>query len=83
MSILLQQVTQYLDQQLAEASSVEERYKMHSESAKKLLDGIHEGLKKHAATGKKDWGHVGDVEHIHKQLQKIHDMVHRTGEYAK
>jgi len=65
--------------------------KYHSDAAK-LLKNIHGGLSKHysAVTDKKGynkgqahWGHVGDIKHIHRQLQDIHDQILQQGEYAK
>lgn len=65
--------------------------KYHADTAT-LLKKIHQGLSKHysAVTDKKGynsgvahWGHVGDIKHIHRQLQDIHDSILQQGEYAK
>jgi hypothetical protein len=65
--------------------------KYHADTAT-LLKKIHQGLSKHysAVTDKKSynsgvahWGHVGDIKHIHRQLQDIHDSILQQGEYAK
>lgn len=65
--------------------------KYHAETAK-LLKSIHSGLSKHYdhVTSKKNynggqanWGHVGDIKSIHRQLQDIHDGILQHGEWAK
>jgi hypothetical protein len=65
--------------------------KYHADTAA-LLKKIHTGLSKHYdnVTDKKGysggmahWGHVGDIKHIHRQLQDIHDGILQQSEYAK
>lgn len=65
--------------------------KYHNDTAT-LLKKIHQGLSKHYTNvtsknsynnGVAHWGHVGDIKHIHRQLQDIHDSILQQGEYAK
>lgn len=77
---------------LAEGEEAHAQFqKYHSDTAA-LLKKIHAGLSKHYSnvTDKKNyqngvahWGHVGDIKHIHRQLQDIHDSILQQGEYAK
>lgn len=65
--------------------------KYHNDTAK-LLKDIHKGLSKHYDNvtdkkgyngGQANWGHVGDIKNIHRQLQDIHDGILQHGEWAK
>jgi hypothetical protein len=77
---------------LVESEEAHAQFQKYHDDTAKLLKHIHTGLSKHYdnVTHKKNfgggqahWGHVGDIKHIHRQLQDIHDNLLQTGEYAK
>lgn len=77
---------------LVESEEAHAQFQKYHDDTAKLLKHIHAGLSKHYdnVTHKKNygggqahWGHVGDIKHIHRQLQDIHDNLLQTGEYAK
>ena len=72
---------------LNESDEAHARFLKYPSEASKMLNDIHKGLKKHesnvAKSGKAHWGHVGDIKHIHSQLQDLHDHILQQGEYAK
>lgn len=77
---------------LVESEEAHAQFQKYHDDTAKLLKHIHTGLSKHYdnVTHKKNygggqahWGHVGDIKHIHRQLQDIHDSLLQTGEYAK
>ena len=77
---------------LVESEEAHAQFQKYHEDTAKILKHIHTGLSKHYdnVTHKKNygggqahWGHVGDIKHIHRQLQDIHDSLLQTGEYAK
>jgi hypothetical protein len=79
--------------QMTEALNAKDRYNHHHDAAKSLLKSIGEHLandKKtaHSYRGYRgdvgpNWGHVGSMENVTKQLGDIHDMLARQGEYAE
>ena len=82
----------YEETQIAEGEQSHAQFEKYHSDAAKLLKNIHGGLSKHysAVTDKKNynkgeahWGHVGDIKHVHRQLQDIHDQILQQGEYAK
>lgn len=77
---------------LVESEEAHAQFQKYHEDTAKLLKHIHTGLSKHYDNvthkdnyggGQAHWGHVGDIKHIHRQLQDIHDTLLQTGEYAK
>ena len=95
---LTKEETQF-DEDLGEETQIDEaldaaaRYGQHHAAAKELLKSIsqhieahkNDALKHRDYRGKKgvNWGHVGDMAHIHSQLAEIHDSLARQGEYKK
>ena len=78
--------------QLVESEEAHVQFQKYHDDTAKLLKHIHTGLSKHYdnvthkknySSGQAHWGHVGDIKHIHRQLQDIHDSLLQTGEYAK
>lgn len=78
--------------QLNESEEAHAQFLKYHKDAADLLKKIHAGLSKHQSNvtskntyhhGEAHWGHVGDIKHIHRQLQDIHDSILQTGEYAK
>jgi len=50
-----------------------------------LLKRIKTGLAKHNRSEKRDprnWGYVGDLQHIASELQEVSDILHNEGDYA-
>jgi hypothetical protein len=39
-------------------------------------------LRDRPTTGRENWGHVGDMEHLCQQLREIEDRLYAKGEYA-
>lgn len=81
--------------ELDEAMSAHDRYTATHREATGLLKSISDHLTTHKKAAmshanyydskKKgpNWGHVGDLDHIHNQLKNIHDQLAQQGEYAK
>ena len=47
-----------------------------------LAESIAMAIKGRAATGRENWGHVGDMEYLCQQLREIEDRLYAKGEYA-
>lgn len=82
----------YKASNIAEGEEAHAQFQKYHTDTAKLLKGINSGLMKHYdnVTNKKNfnngqahWGHVGDIKHIHRQLQDIHDSILQQGEYEK
>ena len=59
-------------------------YQSKFEEINELLAKIGEGVLNHEnTTGKKNWGHVGDLEGVREKLQNISDQLWNEGEYAE
>lgn len=80
------------DVQIEEGVEAHAQFQTYHADTAKLLKNIHKGLSAHYDTvtdkkgynnGMAHWGHVGDIKHIHRQLQDIHDNILQLGEYAK
>jgi len=78
--------------QLVESEEAHAQFQKYHDDTAKLLKHIHTSLSKHYdnvthkknyGSGQAHWGHVGDIKHVHRQLQDIHDSLLQTGEYAK
>jgi hypothetical protein len=78
--------------QLVESEEAHAQFQKYHDDTAKLLKHIHTSLSKHYdnvthkknyGSGQAHWGHVGDIKHVHRQLQDIHDNLLQTGEYAK
>jgi hypothetical protein len=78
--------------QIQEGEEAHAQFQKYHDDTAKLLKNIHAGLSKHYDNvtskkgynnGKANWGHVGDIKHIHRQLQDIHDNILQHGEWAK
>ena len=51
-----------------------------------LLKKIKAGLAEHNRREKqnpRNWGYVGDLQHIASELQEVSDFLHNEGEYAE
>lgn len=78
---------------LDEALDAAARYGQHHTAVKELMKSISQHIENHKSDalkhrdyrGKKgvNWGHVGDIAHIHSQLADIHDRLAQQGEYKK
>lgn len=78
---------------IEEALAAKDRYDHHHNHAKALLKSIGEHLDREGKEARSavdyrgnkgpNWGHVGSMEHVAKQLGDIHDMLARQGEYAQ
>ena len=78
---------------LDEALDAAARYGQHHTAVKELIKSISQHIENHKSDalkhrdyrGKKgvNWGHVGDIAHIHSQLADIHDRLAQQGEYKK
>ena len=76
-----------------EALDAAARYGQHHAAIKDLLKSIDQHVRSHKDEalkhkdyrGKKgvDWGHVGDISHVHSALAEIHDRLAQQGEYKK
>lgn len=79
--------------QIDEALDAAARYGQHHTAVKELMKSISQHIENHKSDalkhrdyrGKKgvNWGHVGDIAHIHSQLADIHDRLAQQGEYKK
>ena len=79
--------------ELDEALDAAARYGQHHTAVKELMKSISQHIENHKSDalkhrdyrGKKgvNWGHVGDIAHIHSQLADIHDRLAQQGEYKK
>lgn len=84
--------TEHSGEELTEGEEAHAQFQKYHNDTAALLKKIHTGLSKHYAnvtdkkgynSGVAHWGHIGDIKHIHRQLQDIHDNILQQGEYAK
>jgi len=47
-----------------------------------LAESIAMALRDRPTTGRENWGHVGEMEHLCQQLREIEDRLYAKGEYA-